>query len=417
VGNLLDLPKFNYLFDVIVCRNALIYFSQGEIEKIVKALLGALSLKGSLILGHSEAIEPHKYNLLSLGNATYRRKMFARAAAPKGAVERLLIVDESSQGQRRIAHELEGYSCEFATNLDDATEVLRKTEIDLIALDLESCGFDGLSWVQQLRAAGPRVPIVVLGDLSRMNNEDVLRALETGAQDFIDKSSLDRQTLQVRISGYISAFKSEKKSSVVKDFTKLTDTALFRPDAILVGASTGGPETLVKLLSHMPQESPPIVIVQHLSPNFAHGFAKRIADAAGLIWDEPVTGKKLRAGCVYMASDDYHIGIRQGASGLTMFTSDAPPENRHRPSVDFLFMSASRVRARLFGILLTGMGDDGARGLLAMKENGAITLCQDEKSSVVFGMPKEAIALGAATVVGNVGNMRVLIDRALSLRK
>ena len=118
-----------------------------------------------------------------------------------------------------------------------------------------------------------------------------------------------------------------------------------------------------------------------------------------------------------MAAGDYHIGIRQGTSGLTIFTSDAPPENRHRPSVDFLFQSAARTHARLFGILLTGMGDDGAKGLLAMKEHGAITLCQDENSSVVFGMPKEAIALGAATAVANVGEMRVIMDRALSLQR
>jgi two-component system chemotaxis response regulator CheB len=417
VASLKELPRFTCLFDVVVCRNVLIYFSQKEVHKIVKSLLGALSVKGSLILGHSEAIDPREYNLLPLGNATYRRKTFTRASSSKPGEERVLIVDQSIHSQRQIAKELEGFTCEFARSATDASEILRKTGVDLIALDINSCGLDGLSWLEQQRAAGSRVPIVVLGDLEKMSSDDVMRALETGAQDFIDKNSLDRQSLAIRIRGYISALKSQRRSALPKKTHGLVDTALFRPDAIVIGASTGGPETLVKLLSHMPAESPPILIVQHLSPHFAQGFAIRIAEAAGLRWDEPVTGKKLQPGCIYMAGGDYHIGVRQGTSGLTIFTSDAPPENRHRPSVDFLFQSAARTHARFFGILLTGMGDDGAQGLLAMKERGAITLCQDEQSSVVFGMPKEAIALGAATTVANIGDMRVLIDRALSLRR
>ncbi len=376
-----------------------------------------LNAQGELLLGHSEAIDPREYKLVPLGNASYQRKINFKTNATSRASEKILIVEDCLITQKVLAKHLEEFSCEFAKTTAEATEILKRKEIDLITLDLHMPDMNGLSWLQLQRRNGLRTPIIVLTGSKDITSDEVLGALEHGAQDFIDKSSIEKQSLAIRIKGFIAAFNGIKKTLLPNRGAGSPDVTLFKPDVILIGASTGGPETLAKLLRHMPAESPPILIVQHLSPDFAPAFATRIAETCGLTWDEPVSGKSLKRGHIYIASGDYHIGIRQGTNGLTIYTSDAAPENRHRPSVDFLFHSASKVKAKIFAILLTGMGDDGARGLLALKQQGALTFCQDEQSSVVFGMPKEAIALGASTIVGNVGDIRVQIDRALSLRR
>jgi chemotaxis response regulator CheB/chemotaxis methyl-accepting protein methylase len=416
-SSILTIPKFDILFDRVVCRNVLIYFSPDEVKKIIPQLIAMLNPQGELLLGHSEAIDPREYKLVPLGNASYQRKTHFRTNPSGRSSEKILIVEDCLITQKVLAKHLEDFTCEFAKTTAEATEILKRKEIDLITLDLHMPDMNGLSWLQLQRRSGLRTPIIVLTGAKDITSDEVLGALEHGAQDFIDKASIEKQSLAIRIKGFIAAFNGVKKTLLPNRGSGSTDVTLFKPDVILIGASTGGPETLAKLLKHMPAESPPIIVVQHLSPDFAPAFANRIAENCGLTWDEPLSGKNLKRGHVYIASGDYHIGIRQGTNGLTIYTSDAPPENRHRPSVDFLFNSAAKVKARIFAILLTGMGDDGARGLLALKQQGALTFCQDEQSSIVFGMPKEAIALGAATVVGNVGDIRVQIDRALSLRR
>ncbi len=180
-----------------------------------------------------------------------------------------------------------------------------------------------------------------------------------------------------------------------------------RPDVIVVGASTGGTEAVMRLLEAMPAHSPPIVVVQHIAPYFARAFAQRIAQNASLRLGACVEGDLLAPGHVYFADDDRHIGIGRRTGRLAIIRSDGPPINRHRPSVDFLFKSAALLsNVKVVAVLLTGMGSDGAVGMKELHDRGASTFCQDEHSCVVFGMPREAIALGAADVIASPAEIR-----------
>lgn len=179
------------------------------------------------------------------------------------------------------------------------------------------------------------------------------------------------------------------------------------PDVVLVGASTGGTEAILRLLEAMPAHSPPIVVVQHIASYFARAFAQRIAQNAWLRLGACVEGAVLAPGHLYFAEDDRHIGIGGKPGRLAIIRSDDPPLNRHRPSVDFLFKSAALLSdVKVAAVLLTGMGTDGAVGMKELHDRGARTFCQDQRSCVVFGMPREAIALGAADVIASPTEIR-----------
>jgi two-component system chemotaxis response regulator CheB len=173
------------------------------------------------------------------------------------------------------------------------------------------------------------------------------------------------------------------------------------PRAILaIGASTGGVEALRAILTQLPAAMPPIVIAQHMLPGFTGPFAKRLDTLCALSVQEAQDGQRAQAGCVYIAPAGSHLVVRAQGNGYRLALSDDAPVNRHRPSIDTLFHSlATAAGQHATALLLTGMGADGARGLLALREQGALTIAQDEATSLVFGMPKQAIALGAAQQV------------------
>ncbi len=175
---------------------------------------------------------------------------------------------------------------------------------------------------------------------------------------------------------------------------------------VVVGASTGGTEALKTLLCQLPKTMPPIVVVQHMPEMFTRSFANRLDSLAQLHVKEAEQGDVLKPGCVYIAPGHSHVMLTPAGGGLMLKLSDAPEVNRHRPSVDVLFRSAANVLGRsAIGVILTGMGRDGARGMAEMKQCGAYNLAQDEASCVVFGMPKEAIALGGAHEVLPLGQI------------
>lgn len=184
---------------------------------------------------------------------------------------------------------------------------------------------------------------------------------------------------------------------------------------ILIGASTGGTEALLRLLKNMPRDCPPVLVVQHIAPSFAKPFAERLAAASGLQLGTPLSGNEVKPGHLYMAWDDYHIGLRLRGGILQLETSIAPPQHSVRPAVDFLFESATRLQAlsHTVGVLLTGMGRDGAEGLLHLKNAGAMTFTQDAASSVVYGMPGQAAALGASSFSGSPEQIRQQINLTL----
>ncbi len=191
-------------------------------------------------------------------------------------------------------------------------------------------------------------------------------------------------------------------------------------EVILIGASTGGPDALTSLLRDMPPDCPPIVVVQHIAPAMAAGFAGRLARAAGLRLGESKTGTLLRHGHLYLSLDSSHIAVRKGLSGPILVMDDGPPEGGgHRPSVDHMFLEAAKYLhgVRVFAALMTGMGRDGAEGLKCLMECGAFTVAQDEESCTVYGMPKEANRIGAVQAVGNISQIRHWIEYASGITK
>jgi two-component system chemotaxis response regulator CheB len=190
----------------------------------------------------------------------------------------------------------------------------------------------------------------------------------------------------------------------------------FAPDYILVGASTGGTDALVKFLASMPHNCPPVIVVQHISTAFAKAFADRLSLASGLSLGAIPGDWPLKSRTLYMATGDYHIAMKRvGSSPPRLILSNALPEHSCRPSVDVLFRSAAAADIRGVAVLLTGMGRDGALGLLELKEAGVYTMAQDEASCVVYGMPKEAVRLGAVDISGTIEDLRQEINRQLKL--
>jgi two-component system chemotaxis response regulator CheB len=186
---------------------------------------------------------------------------------------------------------------------------------------------------------------------------------------------------------------------------------------VCIGASTGGTEAIRAILVGLPDTCAPVVIVQHMPPVFTRGFAARLDASCALRVKEAEQGEPLERGCAYVASGDRHFAIARGAVGWIAHLSDTAPVNRHRPSVDVLFMAAARIAgAHAIGVILTGMGGDGAVGLRALRAAGAYTIAQDEATSVVFGMPREAIAKGAAMRVLPLDRIAEAIVEQLTLR-
>jgi chemotaxis response regulator CheB/chemotaxis methyl-accepting protein methylase len=191
---------------------------------------------------------------------------------------------------------------------------------------------------------------------------------------------------------------------------------LGKVDLILIGASTGGPETIWSLLRNIKKPCPPILIVQHITPEFAAGFANRVASVSGLTLGECIENTVLKENHVYLSVGDYHIGVGQSGANLLLQHLKSNPLWGHRPSVDVLFQSVARLRRRCVAVLLTGMGSDGAHGILELNRTGkCVTFAQDEESSVVYGMPMEAMRLGAIDFQGNIQELRACLDITCSL--
>jgi len=275
-------------------------------------------------------------------------------------------------------------------------------------------GEHGVSWLHRFRKNDTKTPIVIVSESSAQDAEKVFGALEGGAQDYIVKSLLMKDPQIVR--DLALSLTQRKSAQISPDLTaNFKARKGFKPQVVLIGASTGGPEALVQLLSTFPRGTPPVVIVQHIGAEFAVAFAKRLAEKSGLILGDTRPGTALEAGHLYMALGDYHILLsRQSSGSLSIETHTHDKVQGHRPSVDILFQSAARLGVDSIALLLTGMGKDGARGIQTLYEGGqCFTLAQDAKSSVVFGMPKAAIETGGVCAIGNISSLRRSLEERL----
>jgi len=286
-----------------------------------------------------------------------------------------------------------------------ARELLRTTGVDVITLDVEMPRMNGLAFLETLMAECP-IPVVMVSSLTERGSELAMRALELGAVDIVEKPKLDVRAgtfalaaeLVAKVRGAASARpRTVRRSAAVA--SALTANPGFRSTdrLIAIGASTGGTEAILEMMSAFPLAAPGVVIVQHLPLRFSNSFAVRLDRACRVEVRVARDGDRVRPGLALLAPGDCHMRlIRSGAAYLVKLGTEAPIGG-HRPAVDALFEStAVAVGQAAVGVLLTGMGADGARGLLAMRRAGAVTIAQNEATCVVFGMPKEAIACGGA---------------------
>ena len=293
---------------------------------------------------------------------------------------------------------------------------MQKEPPDVVITDLEMPRMDGLTFIRKIMLEMP-TPVVVCSGLAARGTELALRALEEGAvevitkpkvgvRDFLHESAV---TLVDAVWGASQAHVRPRQAMTV--VPRLTADAVLPRKAksrvagaasgiIAAGASTGGTEALRVLLAAMPTDCPPIVIVQHMPEGFTRAFADRLNKECVIEVEEARDGTRLQTGKALIAPGNRHMLVNRSGEELVVQVVDGPLVSRHRPSVDVLFRSvASSVGAKAVGVIMTGMGDDGAQGLCEMKEAGATTIAQDEPSCIVFGMPKEAIARGAVNLV------------------
>ncbi len=314
---------------------------------------------------------------------------------------RVLVVDDSATMRALIRRALQGHGDLMvvgeAADPIQAREAIKALNPDVITLDVEMPQMNGLDFLERLMRLRP-MPVVMVSTLTNRGAEATLRALELGAVDCVAKPRLDDRAGFDRLADIVRAAATARLRPMSKAPAPTVQADFAPNDRVLaIGASTGGVEALLAILSTFPANCPPTVITQHMPATFTPSFAQRLNRSCAATVTEAVDGARLAPGQVYLAPGGLtHLEVTGPAAGPWRCRLMATePVNGHRPSVDVLFHSvAATAGARAVGVILTGMGKDGARGLLAMREAGARTIGQDEHSSVVYGMPKAAFEIG-----------------------
>ncbi|WP_323846758.1 chemotaxis response regulator protein-glutamate methylesterase [Microbulbifer magnicolonia] len=284
-----------------------------------------------------------------------------------------------------------------------ARDLIKRHNPDVLTLDVEMPRMDGLDFLERLMRLRP-MPVVMVSSMTRSGSEITLRALELGAVDFVQKPEMGLRSGMLEYGAVISdklraaararPRRAERQRAVAM---ALKPVMVSSEKLVILGASTGGPEAIRRVLEPLPANSPAILIAQHMPAGFTRSFAERLDRLCSIGVKEAEDGERILPGHAYIAPGDRHMKLDRSGANYLVRLDAGPAVNRHRPSVDVLFHSAAQQAGRnAIGVLLTGMGRDGATGLLAMREAGAPTLAQDEETSLVYGMPREAAALGAA---------------------
>jgi two-component system chemotaxis response regulator CheB len=320
---------------------------------------------------------------------------------------RVLVVDDSAIVRKLLAEALradpaiEVVGC--AADPFIARDLILQHHPDVLTLDIEMPRMDGLTFLRRLMAHHP-LPVIVVSSLTQSGSAASIEALRAGAVDVIPKPggpySVGEvgEKLRRRIRGLRGAQVKLAPPAAAESRAPAAPLAGHRAAGlILIGASTGGTQAIEAILTHMPADAPPIAIVQHMPANFTRAFAERLDRVCAIRVCEARGGEVLERGHAYLAPGDYHMLIEREGVRVRTALRQGPPVHYQRPAVDVLFHSAAALHGvPMAAALLTGMGSDGADGLLALRQAGATTIAEDERSCVVFGMPREAIARGAA---------------------
>ncbi|MBI4741961.1 MAG: chemotaxis response regulator protein-glutamate methylesterase [Betaproteobacteria bacterium] len=341
---------------------------------------------------------------------------------------RVLVIDDSAV-MRKLLAELINSAPDIeavgsAPDAHSARELIKTLNPDVLTLDVQMPKMDGIEFLERLMRLRP-MPVVMVSSFTEAGSETTLRALELGAVDFIGKPRMDSaQSTEEYAQELLDKIRAAHGARVRRNATlsslplsppplslQLSSAAAHAPRQtgrpaqagsriVFVGASTGGTEALKDFLMGIPEDCPPVMIVQHMPETFTASFAKRLDTLCPPRVIEAQGGERLESGTVYVAPGHSHMVVRRSAAGYVTELQKTPPVNRHRPSVDVLFDSAAELIGRYaVGVILTGMGKDGAQGLLRMRQAGARTFGQDEASCVVYGMPREAALAGAVEEV------------------
>ncbi|MFX1673653.1 chemotaxis response regulator protein-glutamate methylesterase [Paraburkholderia sp. A2WS-5] len=339
-----------------------------------------------------------------------------------------------------------------------ARELIKQHNPDVLTLDVEMPRMDGLDFLEKLMRLRP-MPVVMVSSLTERGNEITLRALELGAVDFVTKPKVGirdgmldyaekladkiRAASRARVrpaarapaagtaaataasgaagpgaaaqAAHAAGAHGAHPHAPLHAAPMLNNPLVSTEKLVIVGASTGGTEAIREVLQPLPPDAPAVLIAQHMPPGFTKSFAQRLNGLCRITVKEAEHGERVLPGHAYIAPGHAHLLLARSGANYIAHLSDAPPVNRHRPSVDVLFRSAAlHAGKNAIGVILTGMGRDGAAGLLEMRQAGAFTLAQDEASCIVFGMPREAIAMGAADEIAPLAEMsrRVMLRLA-----
>ena len=300
-----------------------------------------------------------------------------------------------------------------------ARELIKQLNPDVLTLDVEMPRMDGLDFLEKLMRLRP-MPVLMVSTLTEKGSEITLRALELGATDFVTKPKMgisqgmqqyaDEITDKIRTA-------SKAKVSTLQNIAKASasegqpQSAIRNPlisseKLLIIGASTGGTEAIKSFLMQMPSDCPGVLITQHMPAGFTKSFANRLDSLCKISVKEAVDGERILPGHAYIAPGDQHLLLAKSGANYVTRLSDSEPVNRHKPSVDVLFDSAAiHAGKNAIGIILTGMGKDGAAGMLGMKNAGAYNFAQNEESCVVYGMPREAVAHGGVHEVAHLKDL------------
>ncbi|GEJ58402.1 protein-glutamate methylesterase/protein-glutamine glutaminase [Anaeromyxobacter diazotrophicus] len=341
----------------------------------------------------------------------------SRPASP--APPRVLVVDDSAVVRQVLTAILSsaGMQVEVAGDPLIAMERMARQRPDAVVLDIEMPRMDGLTFLRRLMSADEPVPALICSSLAGPGTEVALQALDEGAVGIVEKPRLGvkgflQDSARQLIEAVRGALHARVRTRAARPEPRHDAGAVLPPPAkavrlatttskvVAVGASTGGTEALRELLMALPPDAPGIAIVQHMPEAFTGPFARRLHGLCRIEVKEAQQGDRLCSGRALVAPGNHHLAVRRSGAHYFAEVLEGPPVSRHRPSVDVLFRSTAQAAgANAVGVILTGMGDDGAQGLLELRQAGAHTIAQDEATSVVFGMPRMAIEAGAASEV------------------
>lgn len=342
---------------------------------------------------------------------------------------KVLVVDDSALVRSLLSEIIKNASgfilVGAAPDAFVARDMIKQFEPDVITLDIEMPRMDGLTFLEKLMAARP-TPVVMISTLTEAGADATMHALELGAIDFIPKPKLGiseglREYSELIIEKLAAAAKAKVKkralspsAEVVNISEKMITTRLQSTEKIIaIGASTGGTEAIKEVLMQLPPGVPGIVMTQHMPPGFTRTFAERLNKITKLHVMEAKGGERILPGHAYLAPGGFHLLVVRYGADYVIKLSESEPVHRHRPAVDVMMESVAHAGGKnVIGILLTGMGKDGAQGMLDILKHGGYTMAQDEKSCVVYGMPKEAVNIGGVDKIVELDKMGAeILDR------